>query len=269
MVPVKKALRIQHRRLLAGLVVLGAISGGCEATDPPPRLPAVVDPLRADAGPDADRCLADVPGTVGPTAPCGCAADCAGADPVCLTELRSGVPGGQCLASCDPAGDPVTQCGPGATCADLGGDGIGLCSLGCTSREDCPAGGLCNGFGLCERFCQRDADCDSGFCDPYARECAEGPVNPEGAALFATCLRNEDCRSAFCVAFGAGSHCATSCDVARPDTCPDGGLCVPLGPGSESGTCLLPCDGETEACPHGLTCTTFPWFSGERVCFVG
>lgn len=240
-----------------------ALAAACAAEDPP-SLPPLVDPARDGLDDPAD-CIAD-PGTVGPRLPCGCDADCAAAGAVCFDELGSGAPGGFCQASCDPDAPAEPQCGEGTLCVE--GTVEGLCGVACTTRDDCADGGLCQFDGTCDRFCLTDDDCDSGFCDQYASLCAEAPVNPDGASIYARCLRDEDCRSFRCQGEAGEARCITRCDTARPDDCPDGGACsAPVD--SDIGLCLPTCDGDIRECEDpSLTCqpSAFPE-RGRFVCF--
>ncbi|MGF1465407.1 MAG: hypothetical protein ACFCGT_04670 [Sandaracinaceae bacterium] len=233
------------------LPVLAGLLAACSDIAPPPSLPPVIDPARDAA---VRRCLF-APGSVSANRACGCNEDCAGADPICVPELASGLPGGQCLGACDPAADPEVECGPGGVC-EVGASPVGVCFVGCTTRDDCAPDEVCT-LGVCDRFCVADDQCDSGFCDRYSGRCALEELNPDGGGLLAPCLRADDCRSLLCGIFDPGQLCQTSCDLRRLDTCPGGGVCIALAPGDELGLCVPACDAQDECDDPGLECITW------------
>jgi len=250
--------------VLAALAV-GSCSSSAPSTTPPD--------ARADLGP-AVQCAQ--PNTIGDGEPCACPTDCTyGA--ACETEMGMGRPYGHCLRFCTLGDD--SACSSGTTCRQtlhedvcLGActvtadcqyplecrDGAccapkGSCEIPCVQHSDCPQGRYCF-QSTCVPSCMTDDDCQNHQCNPYSGFCTGIPT--QGAGLFESCLRGEDCLSGICFNY----VCVASCPVGG--LCPENTICGELGD-SGVGLCTTACRTSAD-CVGDFTCETTG--SGERLC---
>lgn len=184
--------------------------------------------------------------------PCGCDADC---DPgsTCSAEGDFPNPHGACYRDCT---QDRTACGPGGKCNVVRGfSPTRACHTPCKSTADCDVGRVCDPGGACEPVCWRDDQCQSGHCDRYSGFCK--PQKASGFANGANCLLSEQCLSGICSNLNEGGqkYCLSFCYVPAQG-CPDGGVCVPFGPGQDLGVCQPRCSGSDATCPRGARCSS-------------
>ncbi len=127
------------------------------------------------------------------------------------------------------------DCDPGMICIE------GMCTTGCNSQRDCPAGTLCatdsGEHGLCVE-CIEDSDCSAGQkCVEYS--CRE------------FCTNDQDCSEGFC---DTQSHLCVDCT--RDDQCEIGFIC-------EQQTCEQGCRKDRD-CPTGQICESDSCRTGCR-----
>jgi hypothetical protein len=103
--------------------------------------------------------------------PCDDASQCVGG--LCLDELSSGAPFGNCVDECDPAG-AATDCPSGGTCIDFSafaGTSFGLCFQACDPLMpacrvgyDCTMNAIFPGGPACFADCDSSMQCEFGCC---------------------------------------------------------------------------------------------------------
>lgn len=233
------------------------------------------------------------PGTTPVGGPCGVAADCAsavGADPVCLSEVDFGHPGGQCGEFCTLGG---TDCPSGSACAALGPNVThGLCVETCVQPADCsqPGYGCDNWFNpdanmYCIPGCTDDTQCTStNYCEQNpasnnrgrctdlpqcgngdvqgGEQCDPPGVGADGLGCSQQCNRVPNGWTCDQGWYGANDGCDCGCGIPDPD-CADGavGTCTYCWCGTAlAGTCPGQVDPGANAlcqeCTVGSTCAS-------------
>jgi hypothetical protein len=270
-----------HAHHTLGLVVLGALVGGCLLQFPDYEVASGGSSstgggvstggssssatLEPDGAPCevADQCVSGhcLPGLDGGRM-C-CAIDCEVRAPsMCGTT-------GQCLGGTECVRYPDgLVCDPSERC-----DVATIYSFRCVGNEcaeqgaPCPGGLSCAADGeACRPSCSMDADCANGGGCTIDGKCQKGPGE--------TCSAGPDCVSGICGSNGSGRCCTGPCD-GGPDTCDrdcdDTGACVfaPATTPCEVSTCADGnqlearfCDGggvcnrqsEIQSCPDNLAC---------------
>jgi hypothetical protein len=187
---------------------------------------------------------------------------CATEEESLASELRFGLPQGQCIRACLDDGG----CNPGYLCV-LDGSGAGFCVLRCTDVEECPFANTCGppmtGMPtVCIPKCQADSDCRGGRCDRWTGSCG-GESDPSLGGIGAPCRASSQCRGEVCIDNGENVFCSARCSVARQG-CPDGAVCIDDDNGDDEGICLSPCTSVAD-CQHMATprCGIWPE-AGDR-----
>lgn len=186
---------------------------------------------------------------------------------VCSPEEDIGIPGGACVALCEPGASE--SCGNQAICRTTHvNPDLDFCSRLCERSDDCELGRACDGVS-CVWICSADSDCRSGHCNPYTAACDSG-ASAAGLGLYASCTAHEDCRSGFCNPYG--QRCTTSCKVTHPN-CPEQGICLPAKPDTDSALCYPPCVDGSHCADRSLQCIqSFPGspsacaFPNDEIC---
>jgi cysteine-rich repeat protein len=276
----------------------GDTDAGATDAGPPP-FESICDDLIDDDGDGAPDCAdadcqgtaACVPGAGELGSPCTASTMCAstGADPVCLTERFSGVPGGACAEWCAPS---APDCETGAVCvSSLFGDDVGVCIDACANDAECTAPLVCRVFAgalaCLAPACLDDQDClATSKCDKATGTCVDLPVCGDGALQL-----GETCDDGNLV---AGDGCGLGCRIEGGYVCTGApSVCVPLVCGDGHVDPPEPCDdgntnpldGCTAACTvaDGYVCvgapsrcarfsndwTCWPWYFGDGVCDCG
>ncbi len=103
--------------------------------------------------PDCQATPACVPGAKVAGSACTMATECYSTqnDPVCLSEMNYGYPGGYCSEYCNFSND----CGPGSVCTNwvFFPSGAGSCMKTCNTTADCRAGYVCLDVGAGKNVC--------------------------------------------------------------------------------------------------------------------
>jgi hypothetical protein len=111
------------------------------------------DQLADCEDPDCQPTPACVPGSKVSGLDCTMSTECYADknDPVCLSEMQYGLPGGYCSEYCYFADD----CGPGAICSNwfFFPSGAGTCMHKCTMDSQCRSGYVCADIGLSDKIC--------------------------------------------------------------------------------------------------------------------